>query len=465
MKAITTVLLMVLCQISYLVYGQTTGGKIENIGNQVENIAGTIDAIKGLFSKKTNKASVRNVSGLLFAGLYTPGTITKTTKYISCDHIESFNKGAALIRNGTQYALIDKDANFIVPYGKFTGLSTELTNFSEKFPKSGFFYATYFENNTEKRCIINAKGTIVKILGDDGLLNFDISPEKDFLIYSVPKFRGGAVKGYLELTDFGGKTYRITKENSWQSSDNGFRDSMLVFSEYVNNKLLFGFKDLNDKLILKATYAFMQPFSDGVAIIGQYNSLNQLRYGIIDKTGKLLVQPSYENKPSRFTSGLASIRANDGATAYINKNGKVLYKSSQRFSWIKNGRVFENKTIIDTSLKTIDVLSFSRQFGIAFRPNSNEESYTVFQQNGYANNNNQMKVYVRSSTGNFTGTYFFDTGTMFTGADDWQANYYKDNVSNLVHVKVQSGKNMTEGYVNAIGDFVIIKKPTQNAGL
>lgn len=442
------------------IYAQTTGDKIEKTAQKINN---AIESFGGLFGKKngSNSTTTKEVSGMLVGGLYTPGAITKATRYIECDYMEGFNRGAALIRKGTQYALIDKNGNFIVPYGKFSGIATELTSFADRFSGSGFFYATFFENNTEKRCIINAKGSIIRLLGDDGLRYYEMSPEKEYLLYSPARQSG--IKPYMEVINFEGKTLRITMETTWKVANDAFRDDILVYGEYVNSKLLYGFKDLSDKAILKPTYAFMQPFNDGVAIIGQYNSLNQLRYGIIDKNGRVLVQPSYENKPNMFETGLASIRANDGTTAYINKHGKVLYKSTQGASWIKSGRIFENKTMIDTTGKTINVLDFLRQFGIVFKPNSNQEGYTSFQKNGYPDNKNQMRIDIWSSntTGHFMGNYFFDAGTILAGSNQ----YLKDDVSNLIYTIIVSDKNKTEGYINAKGEFVYVKKPTQNTGL
>jgi len=447
---------------------QTTGEKIENTVNTVSEVVEAIDGLGWLKKKNSTKSNKENGANSSAAGLLTVGKLTANTKYIECDYMEAFNKGAAIIEKGQQYALIDKNGNFIVPYGKFSGISTNIKGHENMFDGTGFFYATYFQNSAQKSCILNAEGKIVRML-NDGLSDYEISADKKVLIYFVSKQDKTSPDLYMELIDFNGKVYRITKEPSWTIPIRTFNNDVFIYGDNVNDQMLYGIKDINNKVLLKPTYNIMHRFSDGVAIVGKYNALNQMRFGIIDKTGKVLVQPSYEYQPGDFHTGLAIIRGADGLNTFINKNGKIIYKTEERFPWVKNGIIFERKAMIDTLGKVTSVLDFIKPFKIMLKPN-NEQAHTSFQK-GYEDNENQMVVEVRAysaATGAYAGTYDFSSGTMIYMPSNMEARFSKDNVSGLIHVVMeidQRTRKEVEGYLNDRGEFVFIKKPTANTGL
>lgn len=49
------------------------------------------------------------------------------------------------------------------------------------------------------------------------------------------------------------------------------------------------------------------------------------RYGYIDKTGNIVIEPQF-NSPSIFSEGLAAVKI-DGKYGYINKTGKIVIEA------------------------------------------------------------------------------------------------------------------------------------------
>ncbi|MBW7892277.1 MAG: hypothetical protein H3C48_14895, partial [Chitinophagaceae bacterium] len=88
--------------------GADTSEKTNNNGENVSKKEGS-SAID-----KPKAGSTNNSSGLQ------PGDVHPDAKVIDADDLDPFNKGAALIRKGSSYALINKDGDFIVPYNKYS---------------------------------------------------------------------------------------------------------------------------------------------------------------------------------------------------------------------------------------------------------------------------------------------------------------------------------------------------------
>lgn len=113
---------------------------------------------------------------------------------------------------------------------------------------------------------------------------------------------------------------------------------------------LWGFMDLEGKLMIKPSYSSVEPFSEGLALVvkaGKVGFINKSgeavipimyedaepfesavtvvsksnKYGIIDRTNKVVVPIKYEFVGAYF-DGLAVV-ANDSAYGYVNKSGQI----------------------------------------------------------------------------------------------------------------------------------------------
>jgi hypothetical protein len=112
--------------------------------------------------------------------------------------------------------------------------------------------------------------------------------------------------------------------------------------EYPNIK--FGFIDKTGRFVINPQFAAAGDiphlgnsggFSDGLAAVGvgstnpnPFKNSNDLKYGYIDKTGKLVIDPQFDFA-GEFNGGLADVvmgRGNDRKRGYIDKGGKYVWK-------------------------------------------------------------------------------------------------------------------------------------------
>lgn len=94
----------------------------------------------------------------------------------------------------------------------------------------------------------------------------------------------------------------------------------------------WGFIDKTGKIIIEPQYHYVASFSEGLAVVKQNG-----KYGFIDKTGKVVIPLQYDGVDS-FSEGLAVVRQNN-KWGYIDTNGKTIIdlKYSLTMSF-KNGK-------------------------------------------------------------------------------------------------------------------------------
>ncbi|MDF2672073.1 MAG: repeat protein [Clostridiales bacterium] len=85
-----------------------------------------------------------------------------------------------------------------------------------------------------------------------------------------------------------------------------------------------GFKAINEKgqIIFEAN-SFIGSFRDGIALFSQESTDGKYLYGYIDKLGKIIIQPKYENAEN-FINGKAVVKLGEGNYELIDKTGKTL---------------------------------------------------------------------------------------------------------------------------------------------
>ncbi len=110
-----------------------------------------------------------------------------------------------------------------------------------------------------------------------------------------------------------------------------------------SNKMVWGFRDINGKEIVPATYLHVLDFSDGMAAVcGKVGEVE--KWGFIDTTGKLIIPLTYAVQPKSFSDGYAVIENKEKEQFYIDKTGAIIkgpFKygddMSERISSFHNG--------------------------------------------------------------------------------------------------------------------------------
>ncbi|WP_201317552.1 WG repeat-containing protein [Paenibacillus sp. EPM92] len=114
----------------------------------------------------------------------------------------------------------------------------------------------------------------------------------------------------------------------------GFHDGLAVFGIYEKNDIKMGYINTSGKIVIPARSGQYGAFSDGLAVFTKDPIFG--KYGYIDKTGKEVIKPLYEN-PHDFSEGLAAVRTEVlGKWGYIDKKGKEItqlkYEDAKDFS-------------------------------------------------------------------------------------------------------------------------------------
>ncbi len=96
-------------------------------------------------------------------------------------------------------------------------------------------------------------------------------------------------------------------------------DNRIVFLE----KELYGFVDKNGKVVIAPNFAEVSAFSEGLAAVRQ---ATDTLMGFIDVSGKIVIRPAF-SRAGAFYRGVAQVEWPDSSWGYINKSGKILWRS------------------------------------------------------------------------------------------------------------------------------------------
>lgn len=124
----------------------------------------------------------------------------------------------------------------------------------------------------------------------------------------------------------------------------------MLYPVQVNGK--WGYINKTGKIVIKPTYAWADEFHEGVATVETIDDSaggkdadmeDQVRYGVIDSSGKMVVKPNY-SFITKYTEGVAGAIIADNAADLqyfiLDKKGKVLYalpENMQIVSMLFNG--------------------------------------------------------------------------------------------------------------------------------
>ena len=90
-----------------------------------------------------------------------------------------------------------------------------------------------------------------------------------------------------------------------------------------SGKMVWGFRDINGKEVIPATYLQVLDFSDGMAAVcGKVGEVE--KWGFIDTTGKLVIPLTYTIQPKSFSDGYAVIANKEKEQFYIDKTGTII---------------------------------------------------------------------------------------------------------------------------------------------
>lgn len=390
------------------------------------------------------------------------GTISPQALYVDADVFESvFNRGALVLRKGNSYALMNAKGELLVPYNKYKTLSsTGVFNINNELIHNGWFHYS----TADGFGFLDATG---KVVLHDPYAAFQLSTDKRHLVSLTQK-------PYTIIT-MDGKKYQPGFYPS------AIREGFFFTSEPTSSKAAY--RSLSGSVLVQDQFNSPgHPFADKMALVQKRNEFNELKYGFIDASGRLVVPCIYTNKPSYFQNGRARVQATNAAdfvSAIINKQGTVLLKQTKQtiqqmgeFNFFANGLSVSNNatTIMDTSMATITMQQLLQKAGIT-QPVSfhavdltwREEKHPIiiYSYAGRAglnsiNTNARNYGYILLRDGIVVPPVFHIDGTK---------NLLEfDPVSGLARAKMFTGKNpngqpiVMDGFIDLKGTFTVLLK-------
>lgn len=384
-----------------------------------------------------------------------PGDALPDAKNIDADKLGNFVGGAAVITKGYSTALIDAKGNYVVPYNKylFTNDPVHLNSHQHRV-LDGFFY---FNNlPSSQGGVMNAKGKII-YQGPP----IDLTIDRKYI-----KCRHNSKQAYINVD---GTVFYIPEHFDALS------ENTCLLQKRDNYNTKWGYKKVTGEMLTDFVYDEAWPFSDGMAVVGKKNEFGEMKYGYINRQGKLVIPFTFSVLPGNFHSGLAKVEPknkNEFEYAFINKKGEAVLKQTladvsrygtfDRFT--NYGLSFTVNYVLDTTLKIISKKDFMAGYGI-------KEDFRLINENLPVENESNPKLFFTTRTA--VSPYsrlplvgFINLGTKkaimpcVEMVDQLKTCF--DPVSHLLLAKVAIGTNNTgvvyrEGYINEDGLFVMVK--------
>ena len=429
----------------------------QNSDKTVQSVNEAVGAIKSLFGKKKTAAEAvvnTNKNLTIFKMV-----IRADVKKIACDYLGEFNLGAAVITQGLNYALIDSTGAFIVPFGRFTGIDDS----KEDFRGSGFFIATGVDAvGNPKTYYINAQGKIVVDLAVYPGFTHGLTNDKKFIVLQGRDYKANAEQPVFAFGRDGTRySLGLTANNTYEAVD-ALNDSVLVFK----NQGLFGAKNLKNQVIIQPVFYSLRPFHDGAAIFSQLDGLRNRLFGIVTKTGKIIVQPSLPRQPDDYQDGVTAIARND-IYEYIDRDGRTFFRTPHSGSpeHFTGEFAFGGVRVLDRSGKLVNNETFLQSIGI------DPASFYNFElgNGSIVRYNNDYLAWIYAYTSvqrqKYLGFYNMKTGkTLFGIPYGAITRNCLDPVAQRMRLKIETGTKdryglpiVIDGYINPNGEFVIIK--------
>ena len=411
-------------------------------------------------SKQTSttvSTSTANSKAGLKAGDIMPGA-----KYIDADQLSPFNNGAAVIRKGNSYALIDTKGNFIIPFNVYSNLSftSSMNNSGNTIGFNGIF--SYAKPNGETG-FLNAAGKVLAT-NQPGKIEANYA-DNNSMVQITDKSKATYIYIYMDAK---GKSYPLKQPIQF------IQEGIGQFNTNAGTVYI----KLTGEALARPAFADAIPFTNGMALVSKADQFGELKLGYLNHEGKLVIPFNFSIKPGLFASGYAKVEPKDKGEfeyAFINKQGNIVLKQTLadvnkygKFGDFKTyGLAFSQFYVLDSTLKITSMKDFFKGYGIVDEniwytnnvPVLNEPNPKIYYSTSHARNimDNPTIGFIHLKTGKVVSPVF--------ELPAWAGITYFDPTSHLLYAKVCTGKDANhfntpiyrEGYVNEDGYFVLLK--------
>jgi len=369
-----------------------------------------------------------------------PGKVKRPSitnaKTVMVDEFGDFREGLCAVKKGEKWGFIDTLGNLVINF------VLDFHSFKYEYPffSSGLCMLTYADNGYKALRYIDKKG-------NDVIRNpnyFDGTPFTDG--YALVNTKGNK---FIYINTKGVQIYNVltaTQQLFVQVKETRpFRDGLAAYYDF--SKSLFGYIDQKGMVKIQPQFLEAEDFSEGLAAVLKTTATKELKWGFIDKTGKVVIDFIFTNKPGNVSDGMMVVTSADNKKGYMNTSGQL---------------------VIDTRFS--DAFQFAQ--GMAFALEWGQSFLIVINKTGEKVKDLPIKEFglvapVEHGVAVYSEGYGYSGGTVKSDGTIVLPGYVnkigiiykmiKPFNSGLAHCLAPVDKKMVEGFINYSGDFVIIK--------
>lgn len=420
------------------------------------------------------------------------GKIAPNAVYIDATEIDDFHEGLAIIRKADQFAVIDKNGKFLVDYGKYK--FNEKGGYEIDKNKCRFHNAVTVvrDDYTEKYGFLDMVGNLIvpctlsdaEPFQEDGYgwgKEIDEHGKEHYYYYNIQgkKFPSKQTDEFYKdwlyvypvsedgYTSFYGKNSRFIFKTKRRITGKYSDGLIKVDSSFELAGRKTGFIDTANKLVIPYKFIDIHDFFKGLALI-QGHSQDEFLYRYIDKKGNPVITLRYSDEikdvfnPSDFNTviGYALVKVNN-QLAYLDMSGKVNFFNDMiaRENANPNSDYAWFWKLNDYKIKSINTFSpVQGQYHYTYIPFSCSYAYNVPIETQTGGVGGGRKMYgAKEVRKEGVGLLDYTNGSVIIPPVFSELGFCdRSGLSKATYHNDQTNETI-EGYVNSLGQFVIVK--------
>lgn len=169
-----------------------------------------------------------------------------------------------------------------------------------------------------------------------------------------------------------------------------FHHGLSVAVDYQTH--LYGYIDTTGVFVVPPGYSDAGIFSEGLGAVRSAISSGDLRWGFVDRKGRMVIEPRYEHQPGHFTSGRAgfvSDATEPHSIGYLDRTGEIAihprnaFNGSMDVAGQPNARAWRvGNATLDASTIQVQPVPFMKGLVIAFNPEADPNDLLILNPTG-----------------------------------------------------------------------------------
>lgn len=357
-------------------------------------------------------------------------------KSVVADVFGDFREGLCAVKRGEKWGFIDTQGNLVIDF------ILDFYSFRYEYPffSSGLCMLTYSKGGMKALRYIDKKGQ--EVISNPNYI--DGTPFIDG--YAMVNTK---TNKFIYINTKGLQVYNSIASNQelfvQVKEPKPFREGFAAYFDFA--KKLYGFIDQKGVVKIPPQFNEAEDFSEGLAAVQKTTSTKEQKWGFIDKTGKVVIDFIFTNKPGDVSDGMIVVTSAQNKKGYMNTSGQLVIdtKFGEAFPFYQG---------------TAFVIEWSKSYPIAINKAGEKVKDIPIKQFGLVAPLNDGIIVYSEGFGYSCGTMKPDGEIVLKSFVDKAGIIYKvihPFNSGLARCIAPLDKKWVEGFINPAGNFVIIK--------